>query len=218
MPGRFLAGLDEHKHVTVVTELGIRWAKRRGAMLVGLAVVDEPGIRAVEPTWPVGGTPGVDPVYYMGYEARLATVHRQADQSLTEFAALCDSAGVSHAEVKAIGSPEKVIADEAQSCDLVLVARGAHFGFSARDDAAEQGLQKVLRYNARPIVVVPATPFPDGPIVVGYDGSLQAARALAAFQATGLRESREVHVVSVDASASTAAQHAERARIVSGTP
>ena len=72
MPGRILIGLDAPKHSAVVADLGIRWAQRSGATLVGLGIVDEPGIRAIEPAFPVGGTPGVDPVYYMGYEARLA--------------------------------------------------------------------------------------------------------------------------------------------------
>ena len=35
--------------------------------------------------------------------------------------------------------------------------------------------------------------------MIAYDGSLQAARALAAFQATGLGESGKVHIVSVGA-------------------
>ena len=196
----------------VVAELGIRWAQRSGATLVGLGIVDEPGIRAIEPAWPVGGTPGVDPVYYMGYEARLADVHRQVGQLLEQFAARCAEAGVAHAEVKAVGSPHELIAAEAQSCDLVLLARGSHFRFTARDDDSDEILKKVLKNTPRPIVVVPATPFPDGPIVIAYDGSLQAARALAAFQTTGLGESREVHIISVDASAAVAAQHAERAR------
>ena len=90
MPGRILIGLDAPKHGAVVTELGIRWAQRCGATLVGLGIVDEPGIRAIEPAWPVGGTPGVDPVYYMGYEARLAVVHRRVEQLLKQFAARCD--------------------------------------------------------------------------------------------------------------------------------
>ena len=177
----------------------------------------EPGIRAIEPAWPVGGTPGVDPVYYMGYEARLADVHRQVEQLLEQFAARCAEAGVAHAEVKAVGSPHELIAAEAQSCDLVLLARGSHFRFTARDDDADEILKKVLKDTPRPIVVVPATPFPDGPVVIAYDGSLQAARALAAFQATGLGESSEVHIVSVDASAAVAAQHAERAGSFSAT-
>ena len=90
MPGRILIGLDAPKHGAVVAELGIRWAHRSGATLVGLGIVDEPGIRAIEPASPVGGTPGVDPVYYMGYEARLAVVHRQVEELLKHFAARCD--------------------------------------------------------------------------------------------------------------------------------
>jgi nucleotide-binding universal stress UspA family protein len=212
VPGRILIGLDVPKHGAVVAELGIRWAQQSGATIVGLGIVDEPGIRAIEPAWPVGGTPGVDPVYYMGYEARLAVVHGQVEELLKQFAARCAQAGVAHVEVKAVGSPQELIAAEAQSCDMVLLARGSHFHFTSRDDDADEILKKVLKDVPRPIVVVPATPVPDGSIVIAYDGSLQAARALAAFQSTGLGESREVHIVSVAASAAVAAEHAERAR------
>ena len=144
VPGRILIGLDAPKHGAVVAELGIRWAQRSGATLVGLGIVDEPGIRAIEPAWPVGGTPGVDPVYYMGYEARLADVHRQVEQLLEQFAARCAEAGVAHAEVKAVGSPHELIAAEAQSCDLILLARGSHFRFTARDDEADEILEESL--------------------------------------------------------------------------
>ena len=48
--------------------------------------------------------------------------------------------------------------------------------------------------------------------MVAYDGSLQAARAVAAFQATGLGELGIVHIISVNASANEAAEHAKRAR------
>ena len=212
MPGRILIGLDAPQHGAVVAELGIRWAQRSGATLVGLGIVDEPGIRAIEPAWPVGGTPGVDPVMYMGYEARLAVVHRQVEQLLEQFAARCAKASVAHAEVKAVGSPHELIAAEAQSCDLVLLARGSHFRFTAGDDDTDEILKKVLKDIPRPIVVVPTSLVPDGPAVIAYDASLQAARALAAFQTAGLGESREVHIVSVAASAAVAAEHAERAR------
>ena len=214
MPGRILIGLDTRKHAAVLADLGIRWAQGSGATLVGLGIVDEPGIRAIEPAWPVGGTPGVDPVYYMGYEAQLALVHRQIEQHLEQFAARCALAGVVHVEVTAVGSPHDLIVAEAQSCELVLLAQASHFHFTSRDDDADKFLKKILKDVPRPIVVVPATPVPDGPIVIAYDGSLQAARALAALQATGLCESREVHIVSVDPIAVVAAQHAERAREV----
>jgi nucleotide-binding universal stress UspA family protein len=207
---RILIGLDAPAHVAALTALGICWARRLGATLVGLAIVDEPGIRAIEPAKPVGGTPGVDPVYYVGYQARLADVHRQADHLLEQFAERCTEAGVAHAQVKAVGLPYERLAAEAQSCDLIVLARGFHFHFSARDHLAEESLRKVLRDIPRPIVVAPAVPCPDGAIVIAYDGSVQAERALAAFQATRLGESGEVHIVSVDAKAAVAAQHADQ--------
>ena len=81
MSGSILIGLDESEHCAVLTELGVRWAQRTGATLVGLGIVDEPSIRAIEPAWAVGGTPGKDPVYYMGYEPRLADVNQQVGKT-----------------------------------------------------------------------------------------------------------------------------------------
>jgi nucleotide-binding universal stress UspA family protein len=208
--GRILVALDAAAHVAVLAELGVRWARQLGAVLVGLAIVDEPGIRAIEPAKPVGGTLGVDPVYYMGYEARLAEVHKQCDQILERFAGQCAATGVTQTNVKSVGLPYERIADLAQSCDLVVLARDAHFKFTARDGGSEATLKKVLKQTPRPVVVVPGAPVPDGPILVAFDGSLQATRALSAFQATGLGEAREVHVICVDVRAAVATQHVEQ--------
>jgi len=209
--GSMLIGLDSTRHGATLVELGIRWGRPFGATLVGLGIVDEPGIRAIEPLWPVGGKPGVDPVYYMGYHARMADVDRQVGQCLEQFAARCGEAGTAHVEVKAIGSPSDLIEREAQSCDLILMARGSHFRFTAQDDEGDETLKRVLKNAPRPLVVVPGT-CPEGPVVIACDGSLQAARALAAFQATGLGESSPVYVVSVSSNSGDAARHTERAR------
>jgi nucleotide-binding universal stress UspA family protein len=210
--GRILIGLDAPAHVAVLTELGIRFARRLGDTLVGLAIVDEPGIRAIEPEKPVGGTPGVDPVYYVGYRARLADVQRQAEELLNDFAERCARAGVAHAQVKAVGLPYERIACEAQSCELVLLSRGFHFHFTAQDHHAQESLRKVMKDTARPVVVAPPVLCPDGPILIAYDGSVHAERALAAFAATRLGESGEVHIISVAEEVGVAAQHAEAGR------
>ena len=119
--------------------------------------------------------------------------------------------GVAHAEVKAVGSPHERIQEEAQTCDLILLTRGSHFRFIAGDDEGDLTLRKVLKDTPRPMVVVPKTAWPEGPVVIAYDGSLQAARALAAFEATGLGESGKIHVISVGSSAIATAECAERA-------
>ncbi|HZW30607.1 MAG TPA: universal stress protein [Isosphaeraceae bacterium] len=212
MLGVILIGLDRPSRVAALAELGIRWARWSGARLVGLGIVDEPSVRAIEPAWPVGGTPDADPVYYRGYEGRLTELDRQVGQLLEQFAACCGEAGVAHVEVKAVGSPHELIERQAHSCDLSLLARGSHFRFTRRDDEGDETLKRVLEQAPRPLVVVPGTTVSEGPVVFASDGSLQAARALAAFQATGLAKSGQVHIVSVDASVSEAAHLAQRAR------
>ena len=177
----------------------------------GSAIVDEPGIRAIEPVWPVGGKPGVDPVYYMGYEARLADVQEQVRQLLDQFAARCDEEGVAHAELLRSGSPHEQIREEAQCCDLIVLGRGSRFASSPETMKRDETLKRVLKdapapgswwRRRRPCARA-------GPVLIAYDGSLQAARTLAAFEATGLGESAKVHVVSVGLA------HAKRPRMPS---
>lgn len=206
-----LIGIDFGGSDVTTQRLGIQWATRTGATLVGLAIVDEPGIRALEPAWPVGGKSRDDALYYMGYEARLADIHRRAGQLLDQFAARCDEAGVAHAEVKAVGSPDERIQEEAQTCDVILLTRRSHLRFIAGDNEGEVTLRKVLKDTPRPMVAVPKTEWPEGPVVIAYDGSLQAARALAAFAATGLGESGKIHVIGVGSSTIAMAECTDRA-------
>jgi nucleotide-binding universal stress UspA family protein len=206
-----LIGIDTAGSSDAAQRLGVRWSRRSGATLVGLGIIDEPGIRAMEPAWPVGGKPGVDPVYYMGYDARLSTVHEEVGELLARFATRCDEAGLPHAELKAVGSPQEKIDQEAQLCDVILLARRSRFRCIGGDDENDETLKSVLRDSPRPVVVVPTSFDEEGPVVIAYDGSLQAARALAAFEATGMGPASDVHVVSVGATAREASERAGRA-------
>jgi nucleotide-binding universal stress UspA family protein len=206
-----LIGIDLAGKDVAAQRLCLQWATKMSATLVGLAIVDEPGIRALEPAWPVGGKSGADPLYYMGYEARLESMHKKAEQLLEQFAARCDEAGVAHAEVKVVGSPHERIQEEAQTCDLIMLTRRSHLRFIAGDDEGDLTLRTVLKDTPRPMVVVPKNSWTDGPVVVAYDGSLQAARALAAFEATGLGKLGKVHVLSVGSGENTTSEHTDRA-------
>jgi nucleotide-binding universal stress UspA family protein len=211
MLASILIGLDSSYHNDERFDVVVGWGKRFGATLVGLATIDEPGVRATEPASPVGGTPGVDPVLYRGYEGRLAELNRQADLVLERFATHCARAGLRHLELKASGAPHELIEREAQSCDVILLARGARFRFQAREAEADDTIKRVLKNAPRPLLITPEGEFPPGPVVVAYDGSLQAARALAAFQATGLGATDRVHVVTMDSNTLDANRHADRA-------
>jgi nucleotide-binding universal stress UspA family protein len=206
-----LIGLDTSHDGSGCLEFALRVGKRAGATLVGLGVIDEPGIRATEPAWPVGGTPGADPVYYRGYEGRLDEVNRQIDLVLERFATRCGEAGVAHVEMKGSGPPDEIIGREAQTCDVIVLARNSRFRVVARDDHSDDTVTRVLKNAPRPVVITPGTTDHAGPAIVAYDGSLQAARAVAAFASSGIGESGRVHILTMDSNALDAARHAERA-------
>jgi len=112
--------------------------------------------------------------------------------------------------VEDTGTPYVQLVDEAQRCDLVILGQKTHFEYGWKDQTDET-LSKVLKDSPRPVVAVPRSPITGNAVIIAYDGSLQASRALYAFQASGLAHSRSVYVVSVGPVHKTAMHHANRA-------
>lgn len=200
-----LIGLDGSEYSTAASELAIRWARRSGALLVGLGVVDEPAICRPESV-PLGAS------QYKEHRDRalLARASRRVETFLEQFALRCSEAGVAYKLLEDVGPPPEKIFVEAQRYDLIVLGQQTHFRF-ATQEGPDETLSRVLKNTPRPVVAVPEKLGDGASVLVAYDGSLQAARALQAFQASGLDESREVHVVSVGADRVEAARHADRA-------
>lgn len=193
MSSRLLIVLDGSPEGSAALELGLRWARRLDATLVGLAVVDEPSIRRPEPV-PIGGT------HFKRHaeEERLREARAKADALLADFEKRCALAGTRLDVLEEFGSPpERVLAD-ASRCDLVLLGRGA----------AEEA---ILRRASRPVVAVPRH-LPEGEAVLAaYDGSERAARALQAFRWFHEIGAGPVHVLSVHPDGNRAADQARMA-------
>jgi nucleotide-binding universal stress UspA family protein len=186
-----LVALDGSAHSETATALAIDWAKRYGARLLGLGVVDEPSIRGGEPV-PLGAG-----VYkHARDEARLADAHRRVVDFLADFRARSELAGVAVEVLEDIGDPAVRILREAQRCDVVILARETHFHFETQDQPDET-LARVLRGSLRPVVIVPRE-LPEGQgVVVAYGGGREAARTLQTFQLLGLAAGEAIEVVSI---------------------
>jgi nucleotide-binding universal stress UspA family protein len=200
-----LVGLDGSPCCAAAVELGLRWARETGARLTGLGIIDAPTICKPEPV-PLGAS---------GFkkqrdEALLADARRKVEEFLDQFARRCRDVGVACEVLEVTGLPWEQVVREGQRYDLILLGRETHFHFETQDQGDET-LYKVLKNSPCPVVAVPEKLEGDGPVVVAHDGSLQAARALHAFQATGLGQNREVHIVSVAEGAQEATRRAESA-------
>jgi nucleotide-binding universal stress UspA family protein len=200
-----LIGLDGSAYSTSAVDLGIEWARQCDALLVGLGIIDASTICRPEMV-PMGAGP------YKQHrdEDVLAHARRHVEQFLDHFTRRCTEAGVASKRLEDVGMPYEHILVEAQRYDVILLGQQTYFHFATQEDPCET-LTQVLKHTPRPVVTVPETLGGGSSVVIAYDGSLQAARALHLFQASGLAGSQDVHVVTVGDTRVEAARHADRA-------
>ena len=189
-----LVCLESSASSDAATRLAITIANQSKARLIGLAIVDEPDIRA-------GAATGIGGASYKHErdEALLADARHAAADALALFERRCREANVEARALEIVGRPADSILAEMEARDLTIIGRDANFRFETEsDDAATR--EAILHRATRPVLLVPESA--DGPIgqniVVAYDGSRAAKRAIASFAASGLAASRNVHVATVD--------------------
>jgi nucleotide-binding universal stress UspA family protein len=186
-------------------EQGIRWARLTGAELTGVGVVDEPTICRAEPVGAWGAS---------FKERRDATLLADARTKVRgfvdQFANRCQMAGIRHHEVTETGQPAETIIELTPDTDLTVLGRETHFQFETQEKA-DRTLEDVIRGSQLPVVAVPRLVEQNRPVMIAYDASPAAVRALESFAGSGLDEGRPVHVVSVDLDTDKAHRTAEEA-------
>jgi nucleotide-binding universal stress UspA family protein len=207
-----LVGLDGSDYSRSAIDVGIYLARKTGALLVGLGVVDEPTIREAEPRLIGGGVPYAEPVLY---RERLADARREVEQFLAQFTLRCAEVGIACKVLEDVGMPHEQIELQAQRYDLILLGQQTRFHFETQE-GYDNTVRRVLKNSPRPVIAVPARldikpEEPGHTVLVAYDGSLQAARALHAYQTSGLAGVLATIVVTVNPEQLEASRTAERA-------
>ena len=200
-----LVGLDGSAYSAAAVELGIRWAQHTGAVLVGLGIIDAPTICKPQPV-PLGAS-----AYKVHHDATLlADASHKVAQLLADCAQRCAEAGVTCQILQDTGLPAAHILLEAQHYDLIMLGQHTFFHFETQD-TPDDTLAVVVKQSPCPVVAVPATLPEWRAVLIAYDGSPHATRALHMFQALGLASAYDVHVVCVDAHKEKAHLCVERA-------
>ena len=186
-----LVALDGSPYSETATLLALDWARRFGARLLGVGVLDQPSISGREAV-PLGAG-----AYKKARdEARMADAHRRVVELLADFRARGLSAGVTADVLEDVGDPSERILREAQRCDLAMLGRETHFRFETQD-RPDDTLGQILRGRPRPVVVVPRELPEARGVVVAYGGGREAARTLQTFALLGLADGEEIDVVTV---------------------
>ncbi len=202
-----LVCLEGSASTATAVHLAIDLAKPLRAHLVGLAIVDEPDIRAGTPT-SIGGSA----FKHERDEALVAEARHRAHDAIALFERRCREAGVAARSLEVVGRPVDAILDEMTTRDLTVIGRDANFKFEIETE--DSGTRDAILHRATsPVLLVPesARPTLGGTVLVAYDGSGAAKRALASFAASGLAVGREIHVVTIDDNGARAWEIANRA-------
>ena len=157
-------------------EYGIYIARKLSASLTGLYVIDLNLIQGPMLT-DISGSVGMPP-----YEGFFDAIEKSLDEKaafiLKEFQELCQKSGIKAEVKKVTGRISTAIIEEAQSADLILMAKkGEHFHLK------EGGLlgsvaEEVARNSGKPVLVTPENFIEIESMALAFDGSASASKAL----------------------------------------
>jgi nucleotide-binding universal stress UspA family protein len=187
---RILVVIDGSKTASIAKRYALDLAKQFKADLTGVGVIDTPWITAAQPE-PLGGA-----AYKIRRDSEVIKLtHKRLQGMLEEFSRLCEENGIKHAVQELEGFPATEIEKLSQEHDLIVMGRTTDFHFEDNDDN-DLTVKYITRDNPRPIIVVTGESHGSN-VLIAYDGSLQAARALHMYLLLGLAKDKKIHVLSI---------------------
>lgn len=204
-----LVTVDDTPSCAAAKRVALSLARQTGAAIRGVTGIDLSDIDRVELA-PIGG---------VGYAyARLQHRNEQVKERRMRLAELPEAFQRSLA-AEGIKAPchtmESDIRGEllrmVETCDLVVTGRDAEFHLEPLEGMAPL-VEYVVARGCRPVIVTGPDSIGNGPVLVAYDGSAPAAKALQAAALLGIFRSSGAHVVSVCRDRAEASDIAGRAR------
>lgn len=189
---RIVVGLNGSDSSREAGELAIKWAKEHSARILGVGVVDTPLLAPIEPI-PLGGA-----TFKRERDAAvLANARQEIGVLLSTYDRSCQMAGVDSATLQKEGDADDILASECQRGDLLMLGRTRRDGEHLSSTSSET-LDAVLKKSSRPVLCVPKVSTPGNTVVIAYDGTLAAARALFGFANLRLFALQPIHVIAAE--------------------
>ncbi len=187
---RILVALDFDSDTSVATRYAIEIAQRCDAEVTGLALVDSKGIESES------SGAGLGAMYYAEkLQHKLSSEARaQAQHLLRGFADEIERAGVQHgSDHIGEGVPFERIVEDMKYHDLLIAGAESHFFYPDRDKRTHCMDEVVEKGAAATLIVEPAYR-PIRRVMVAYDRSVSAARAMQKFAELNAFDTEHVEV------------------------
>ena len=178
MVKRILLPLDSSAYSDAATEYAIQLAKRTKAQVDGMVILDIPGIEKSIGPVAMGALYWADKLE----KKKAEEAHEHVNALLEKFKKRCKDEGVTGNEAEYQGSPSELIVEQSIYYDIVVMGLRTYYKFGSDDEPGDT-LDKVLGNTITPVLAVPDNykSLEGANILISFDGSLPAARALQHF-------------------------------------
>lgn len=186
-----LIGANGSEWSQAAVELGLEWARSLEMSVTCLGVVDVDSLTAAEPL-PIGGAlvkAERDARLLAEARVRLEAVLQAVESRARELGVDCRTRLVE-------GDPAEELGREVQRHDLMFIGKRA-VPHSDHDPAPSKTMTEILHNSARPVVVVSSLRSEADSVLIAYDGSRQAVKALTSFVTSDLYAANPTYVVGV---------------------
>ncbi|MFC1601754.1 universal stress protein [Candidatus Sumerlaeota bacterium] len=187
-----LIPLDGSPSSERAVELAVKLTRFEKIKLYGLGIIDEPGI-----TRPAGAAPGGSAFKEERDEALLEDAQARVDQFLARFKSQCEEEDVPHETRIVAENPYQAVVDQAELHDLIIIGRQTNFFFETEEQTGKT-FRQLVHDSPRPVLATAETlPELTDDVLICYDGSNQAARALQMFTALFVHHAPNIHIITV---------------------
>ena len=202
---RILILLGETPSSAAARQYAFRLVQSTEAEVAGLAGVDLSSIEA-----PMPGRIGAA-AYKVRLEEQLKKQAEDTRKRLHEvFKAECGDHNIPFEWLAFEGNAISALYLATEACDLVVTGHDTAFRGNIREQLSDT-LGTLLHLTPRPIVICPDELSKQNDILIAYDGSVPAMRAVQMFALLGIGQNRRIQVASVDKNQELAARRARGA-------
>jgi nucleotide-binding universal stress UspA family protein len=205
-----LIGIDASEQSKYAQALGFHLAHRLQARVLGLHVIN---VLALEPPLPDDISESGDFEPYLDSLPTREQLAQGGRQLLAEFAELAGREGVNAETLLEFGLVGDCLVQHSRSADLTLMGRGG----SHHTPELGQAADTVVRNSSNTVLLCPGPVSQLRHLVLAYDGSERAAKAMHSAAALASALAARISVVSVARDAKAAERYLDEAREYLGT-
>ena len=195
---KILLGLDGSPYAQAAIEYACQLAHNHNASITGVAIIDQPGIQSSRGPVPIGGAH-----YDVQLEDKLLEeTQKKAKAILNDFARICDDRKINSILHADTGSPFSEIIEESKFHNFIVIGKRTSFEYGNNETYGT--LERVLKNGLIPVLAVPDSVREIKKVLVAYDNSLPASKAVHTFLLLGIWNACDVTLLTVNDDAAAA--------------